>query len=340
MRLATPYALLLLCLLPVFVILLRRRQLIAALAYPAVSDVVLLRRSAKVWLYRALPWLRLLVFALCIVALARPQWGIEATKIYREGIAIGMVVDISSSMAAQDLQLDERKSNRLEVVKHTFKAFVEGDGSVLGGREGDKIGLFTFARYTDALSPMTLDHQALLKLLDQVKLVPLPEEDGTAIGDAIVLAVEGLRNVGGASKVLIVLTDGTNNAGDTSPVQGAQIAKAFGVKIYTIGTGTRGVAMMPARLRGGGFELRPTPVYIDDEGLTEVAELTGGKYFRATDGEALQSIYSEIDRLEKGQNVVESYQQYIEGFWIFISAALLLLLLEAILSNTYLRTVP
>ena len=348
MRLAAPYFLSLLILLPLLWYWLRQRSAASAgasaLAFPStqlMQEFSSLRSQAR----KILPVLRWLTLLLCILALARPQWGIEATKIVREGIAIAMVVDISSSMAAEDLQLDEKKSNRLEVVKHTFKSFVTGesdsaDSANLEGREGDMIGMFTFARYSEALSPLTLDHAAVLDMLEQVKLVPLPEEDGTAIGDAIVMGIEGLRRGGSVSKVMILLTDGTNNAGDTAPLQGAQIAKALGIKIYTIGTGTRGIAMMPARLRGGGFELRPTPVYIDDDSLTEVAELTGGKYFRATDSETLAAIYAEIDRLEKGENVIESYQQYVEMFPPLLFAALCLLLLEILLSTTVLRTVP
>ena len=349
MRLASPYFLGLLILLPFFWYWLRQRGVASAhnnaLAFPS-TQLLQEFASFKSRARKVLPLLRWLALLLCILALTRPQWGIEATKIVREGIAIAMVVDISSSMAAEDLQLDEKKSNRLEVVKHTFKSFVTGDSdnanssADLQGREGDMIGMFTFARYTEALSPLTLDHAAVLDMLEQVKLVPLPEEDGTAIGDAIVMGVEGLRRGGSVSKVMILLTDGTNNAGDTAPLQAAQIAKALGIKIYTIGTGTRGIAMMPARLRGGGFELRPTPVYIDEDSLTDVAELTGGKYYRATDSETLAAIYAEIDRLEKGENVIESYQQYVEMFPPLLFAALALLLLEILLSTTFLRTVP
>jgi len=171
-------------------------------------------------------------------------------------------------------------------------------------------------------------------------MVSLPEEDGTAIGDGMIMAIDSLRDLEGASRVLIVLTDGSNNAGETSPMQAASVAKALGIKTYTIGAGTRGMAMMPAQKRGGGTELRPTMVFIDDEGLTEVAEFTGGKYFRATDAAALSGIYREIDRLEKGRNVATSYQEYIEMFTPLIAMAICLLLLEILLRNTWLRTTP
>jgi Ca-activated chloride channel family protein len=139
---------------------------------------------------------------------------------------------------------------------------------------------------------------------------------------------------------MILLTDGSNNAGDTPPLQAARIAKALDIKIYTIGTGTRGVAMMPVRRADGSSYQLPTQVYIDEDALTQVAELTGGKYFRATDSEALRSIYAEIDRLEKAENVVESFQEYIEGSPVFLLIALVLLLLEVLLANTWLRTLP
>jgi Ca-activated chloride channel family protein len=368
MRFADPHLLFLLPLLPfLFYFIRRRRDEGAALVFPVVQELRRLATPATVRLHRALPLLRLLVLALCIVALARPQWGIQATRITREGIAIAMVVDISGSMAAQDLKIDDQQSDRLEVVKQTFRLFVTGDGTDgsaneaeaeaedktsereenrlqeladLKGREGDLIGLLTFARFTDALSPLTLDHAALLKLLEQVEIVSLAEEDGTAIGDAIVMGVENLRKAGGAGKVMIVLTDGSNNAGDTSPLQAAQVARALDIKMYTIGTGSRGIAMMPVQRSDGSSYLLPAQVYIDEDTLTQVAELTGGKYFRATDSEALRSIYAEIDRLEKAENIVESYQEYIEGFPPFLILALVILLCEVLLINTRLRSVP
>ncbi len=288
----------------------------------------------------ALPWLRAAVLILAIVALARPQWGIEATKIQREGIAIAMVVDISSSMGALDLQIDERQANRLEVVKATFRDFVSGDGGALPGRDGDAIAMITFARYADTLSPLTLDHGALLGLLGRVELVPLPEEDGTAIGDGMVAAVERLRAAEGGGRVMILLTDGSHNAGDAEPLDAARIASALGIRIYAIGAGTRGVALMPSRNRDGSIDYVPGQVFIDEYTLERIAALTGGRYFRATDAAALRSIYREIDRLEKGRHVAETYQQYVDVFAPVVAAGILLLLLEIVLVNTWLRTAP
>lgn len=339
MRLANPAALLLFLLVPFLLYVNRRRQRPAAIAYPAVQELQTLQPSVMTWLRRALPLLRAVALLLCIVALARPQKGLEATKVYSEGIAIVMVVDISGSMAALDLQLDGQPSNRLQVVKQTFRHFVQG-GQDHGGRDGDLIGMVTFARYADSISPLTLDHDTLLALLDHVDIVSLPEEDGTAIGEAIVLGVERLRHSTAKSRVMILLTDGSNNAGATEPVQAARIAKALGIKIYTIGTGTRGLAPVPMRTRDGQTVLRQMQVFIDEQTLKDIATLTAGKYFRATDSEALEAIYTEIDRLEKTANVAEQYQDYAEYFPLFVLPALALLLFEVVLITTRLRTIP
>jgi Ca-activated chloride channel family protein len=273
------------------------------------------------------------------VALARPQQGLQATKIFSEGIAIVMVVDVSGSMAALDMPLAGRQSNRLEAVKHTFRSFIQGgDGS--RGREGDLIGMVTFARYADNVCPLTLDHNTLLTLLEQVEIVTTQDEDGTAIGEGLTLGLERLRGSTAKSRVLILLTDGVNNAGETEPQAAAQIAKALGIKIYTIGAGTRGLAQIPVRTRDGRTVLQQTRVVIDEDLLKNIATTTGGQYFRATDSRALQAIYEAIDGLEKTTNVIETYQEYAERFPWLVFPALGLLLLETILRQTRFRTIP
>lgn len=339
MKLASPYALVLLLLVPVLLWLRRRQQCTVAVRYSSIADLAALSPSLATRLRWILPCLRTLALVLCIIALARPQRGIEAMKVSSEGIAILMVVDISGSMAALDLQVDGRQSSRLEAVKQTFRSFVQGGKNLLG-RDGDLIGMVTFARYPDSVCPLTLDHDTLLSLLDQVEIVTLPAEDGTAIGEGIALGVERLKDSTATSRVLILLTDGVHNAGDTEPRQAAQIAKALGIKIYTIGAGTRGVAMVPVRAPGGQTVLQRMRVDIDEAMLTEVATLTGGQYFRATDGAALQAIYSEIDRLEKSTNVTEQYQQYAELFPLVLLPGLGCLVLEVVLSNTRFRKIP
>src|SRR5262252_737254 len=339
MRLASPYALLLLLFVPALLYLRHQRRYSVAVRYSSIIAFVALSPSLALRLRWVLPCLRTLALVLCILALARPQSGIEAIKISSAGIAILMAVDISGSMAALDLQVDGRQSSRLDAVKQTFRSFV-GGGKHLSGRDGDLIGMVTFARYPDSLCPLTLDHDTLLSLLDQVDIVSVPEEDGTAIGEAIALGVERLKDSTAKSRIMIVLTDGVNNAGETEPLQAAQIAKALGIKIYTIGAGTRGVTMIPVRSPNGQMVLERMPVDIDERMLTEIATLTGGQYFRATDGTTLQAIYAEIDRLEKTTNVTEHYQQYAELFPLLVMPALACLVLEMVLVNTRFRKIP
>ncbi len=340
MRLVHPYALLLLLLVPVLFFCSQHWQRPVVIGYSAIQELKALQPSGLTRLHRSLPLLRVLVLSLCIVALARPQWGLEATRIQREGIAIDMVVDISHSMAAQDLQLNDQRHHRLDVVKQAFRAFVQGHTAELAGRQGDLIGMVTFARYADSVSPLTLDHDMLLALLDQIEIVMLPEDNGTSIGEAIALGVERLRASSARSRVMILLTDGSHNAGLTEPLEAAQIAHAFGIKIYTIGAGSRGVAPIALRTRDGRIWSQRMTVSIDEQTLTAVATLTGGRYFRATDAAALQAIYAEMDRLEKSATVAEHYQQYVDFFPFFLLAALGCLVLEVVLVNTRLRTLP
>ena len=340
MTFAAPWVLLLLLLVPVLVYFGASRRGGGRIAFPGAADAAAVPPSAYARLHALMPWLRVLAAVALVAALARPQWGFQATKLYKEGIAIAMVVDISSSMGALDLKIDEQERNRLDVVKETFRAFVTGDDDQEAGREGDMIGLVSFARYPDALSSLTLDHDALLELLGHLRIVSGAEEDGTAIGDGIVLGLETLREANASSRVMILLTDGSNNAGDTMPLQAAQLAQALGIRIYAIGAGTRGVAMMPQRVAGGGTVIVPQQVYIDEDSLMQIAQRTGGRYFRATDAEGLRAIYGEIDRMERSETVSEHFQSYVEWFPLPVSIALLLLTGEAMLRTTRLRTVP
>jgi len=339
MRLASAYALLLLLFVPILLYLRQQQRSSVAVRYSSIADLAALAPCLATRLLWVLPCLRTLALVLCILALARPQRGLEAIKISSEGIAILMAMDISGSMAALDLQIDGHQSSRLDAVKQTFRSFV-GGGKNLSGRDEDLIGMVTFARYPDSICPLTLDHDTLLSLLDQVDIVSVPDEDGTAIGEAIALGVERLKDSTATSRIMIVLTDGVNNAGETEPLQAAQIAKALGIKVYTIGAGTRGMAMIPVRSANGQMVLQRTPVDIDERLLTEVATLTGGQYFRATDGATLQAIYAEIDRLEKTTNVTEHYQQYAELFPLLLIPALGCLVLEMVLVNTRFRKIP
>jgi Ca-activated chloride channel family protein len=251
-----------------------------------------------------------------------------------------MVIDTSSSMSAIDLKLGDQPASRLDVVKTTFRDFVKGSEEGEGERAGDAIGMVTFARYADNISPPTLDHEALLGLLDQVDIVAMPTEDGTAIGDALIRAIDMLGQARGASKAIILLTDGSYNAGEVEPLVAAQLAAAYNIRIHAIGAGSRGTALMPVAAADGGTEYLPSEVTIDEATLEQIAGLTGGKYFRATDGAALRAIYAEIDRLEKAPNVAEHQQRYVDLYPLVIAAATLLLLLEIGLVTTRLRAVP
>ena len=268
-------------------------------------------RQRLAWLPAALT---LAAVAIMIVALARPREGREQTVIDSEGIAIEMVVDRSGSMRALDFQINGQHVDRLTAIKNVAGHFIQGDEKKdkpkdkeqLAGRVSDLVGLITFAAFADAITPPTLDHAFVLAQLNHAEIASRRDEDGTAIGDAISLAIEKLNRLDDRkkdkvkSKVVILLTDGDNNAGDFDPVQAADLAKSMGVKIYTIGVGTRGSAPVPVRDPfTGRQEIQWVEVNIDEDTLQKIASTTGGKYFRATDTESLAAIYREIDQLEK-----------------------------------------
>jgi Ca-activated chloride channel homolog len=268
--------------------------------------------------------LTLCAMMLMIVALARPREGREQTVVDSEGIAMEMLVDLSGSMHAMDFQINGQHVDRLTAIKQVAGRFVQGDKSSqkksdLTGRPNDLMGLITFARYADAILPPTLDHAFLLDQLNHTQIVSRQSEDGTAIGDAISLAVEKLNRLDTRnqqkihSKVIVLLTDGENNAGDFDPIQAAELAKTMGIKIYTIGVGTRGAAPVPVTDPfTGQQEIQWAAVDIDEGTLQKIADATGGKYFRATNTESLASIYHEIDQLEKTKVESRHFTDYRE----------------------------
>ncbi|MDZ4754557.1 MAG: VWA domain-containing protein [Phycisphaerae bacterium] len=305
--------------------------------------------------------LRSLGIALIVTSIARPVKADEQTRVRVEGIAIQMLIDRSGSMRALDFSLRGQQTNRLTAIKSVAHAFVAGDGA-LTGRMNDLIGLVSFARYADGISPLTLDHDHVLSALDKIEFAS-ENEDGTAIGDAVALGVERLKDVrmrgdsadGGAettpvkSRVMILLTDGENTAGDIDPTEAAELARTFNIKVYTIGVGTKGMAPMPMRDRIFGDYVHQVPVTIDEELLRRIAEITGGKYFRATDTESLQSIYGEIDRLERTETEARRYLEYsdlaVEPVTLgsvtippILSIAFLLIVLDLILASTRFRS--
>jgi Ca-activated chloride channel family protein len=265
------------------------------------------------------------------LALARPQKGIEYTSITTEGIDIELVVDVSSSMSALDFEIEGQRKDRLSVAKDVLKDFIQG-------RIGDRMGLVVFAGLPYTQCPLTLDYGAVISLLDRAKIGMV--QDGTAIGSAIGTAVMRLKDSEAESRVIILLTDGINNRGKVSPDTAANLAAESDIKIYAVGVGERGPVPVPMQDRFGNIVLRNAQLPVDDEGLTRIAETTGGKYWRATDSEALRQIYTEIDTLERTEAKVEKYAEYDEMFSYFAVPGLALLVLGAVLENTRFVRIP
>ncbi len=308
-------------------------------------------RQRLLWLPKLLI---LIALGLIIVSLARPREGRQQTVTESEGIAIQLIVDRSSSMRALDFKIEGEHVNRLTAIKNVVAKFVLGDDK-LDGRFSDLIGLITFAGYADGVTPATLDHGFLVSTLNRARIVNVANEDGTAIGDAIGLAVEKLnaldkrREETISSKIIILLTDGENTAGELEPVEAAELAQTLGIKIYTIGVGTQGQAPIPVQDSFTGRQvIRMMPVNIDEATLEKVADTTGGRYFRATDTDSLNEIYAEIDKLEKTKVETENFvdyrelavQSYRSGF-LDLPATLLiaftLLMTGSLLQQTWLR---
>lgn len=304
---------------------------------------------------RWLPWLAFAGMALLVLAMARPQRGKEEYRVQTEGIAIEMCIDRSGSMHAKDFMIDGKRVERLDVVKKTFRQFVEGDPAAgLSGRPDDLIGLVDFGGFVETKCPLTLDHAALLQLLDTVEIAdtkkdpsgrPLdPEFVGpdcaTAIGDALATAVERLQAIRAKSKVIILLSDGASNAGVLSPDEAAAIAKKFAVKVYAIGIGSTGIAPMEVMTPFGQKILVQRPLEFDERALRRIADATGGKYFSANDTESLQKVYAEIDKLEKTATEGLLYSQYRELYEYALIPGLLLILAHGALVSTRFRTLP
>jgi len=277
---------------------------------------------------------------LLIVALARPRTPQHETKISRDGIAIMMVVDLSSSMNARDMVKEDQSIDRLDVVKKVFADFVLGDQNVAQGRPDDLVGIVTFARYADSICPLTLDHINLVNMAEELRIVTRRAEDGTALGDGLGLAVERLRRSKARSRVAILLTDGVSNAGVIAPEKAARLAAEHDIKVYCIGVGTQGVAPVPAVDMFGRQTLMPQPVRIDEKTLRQIADKTGGRYFRAVDRDALSGIYSEIDKLERTEVTEVKYLEYTEHYYRFVIPALCLVAAAFVLNGSVFRRLP
>ncbi|RXI22938.1 MAG: aerotolerance regulator BatA [Candidatus Amulumruptor caecigallinarius] len=301
----------------------------AAIRISSVAGLVRAPKSLRYYL-RHLPFvLRAAAFALLVVALARPQRIEQNVRTSSEGIDIVMAIDVSASMLARDFQPD-----RITAAKQVA-------GSFIADRYGDRIGLVVFAAEAFTQSPLTTDQSTLQTLLARIRSGVI-DDSGTAIGNGLATAINRLRESEAKSKVIILLTDGVNNRGQIAPLTAAEIARAQGIRVYTIGVGTQGSAPYPAvDIYGqptGGTVM--APVEIDEKTLGAIAERTGGRYFRATDNAKLKAIYDEINQLEKSKVEVTEHVAYHEEFLLWVVAALAALLAEMLLANLVLKRIP
>lgn len=303
-----------------------RRDGEVSLRLPSTESV----RGLRSWKSVVRPWLPLLrVAALClfIVALARPRLDLSEESVTAEGIDIVLTMDLSTSMGATDFQ-----PNRLEVAKSVARNFV-------AQREFDRIGLVVYAGEAYTKSPLTVDKEIIDRFIGELEMGEIT--DGTAIGTGLATAVNRLKDSDVASKIIILLTDGENNAGYHSPELAAELAKEFGIRVYTIGVGSGQQTFMPSSpLGGGGYAFKPTRGTVDDKLLGFIAETTNGRYFRARDTEELESIYGYIDELEKTEIETTVFKRYEERFGYFLLIGLGFLLLETLLRYTILKSVP
>jgi Ca-activated chloride channel family protein len=319
MRFLYPHLLWLLLLLPLLAILRGRMGAAPALLFSSTSLVAQLATPKKTRPAALRMGFRLLALAFLILAAARPQQGNTTTEVQASGIDILLAVDVSGSMEAMDFTLGGKQANRLEVVKKVVDEFIEQ-------RPNDRIGLVGFGGRPYLICPLTLDHNWLRKRLESLAIGMV--EDGTAIGSAIGSGINRLRDQDSKSRILILLTDGMNNSGRVPPLVAAEAAETLGIKVYTIGAGTRGEAPIPVRDAFGRQRIRMARVDIDEKTLSEVAEMTGAQYFRATDTKSLTRIYDEINTMETTTRTIKKFENYRELFPFLVIAALAMLGLE------------
>jgi len=352
-RLAEPLWLLLLLPAAAVLVAAQRGTRRYSIVFSSLEGLRNLPRSLAQRLKRGLPAVRFLGLSLLVVSLARPQEGRAEFRVRTEGISMVMAIDRSGSMEALDFQIEGKRQNRLEVVKNVFRDFVAGKGD-LPGRPDDRIGLVVFGGFAEGVCPLTLDHGALLSILETVK-IPKPihdrqgnllnrdfyeEELATAIGDGLALAVERLQDIDARSKVVVLLSDGVSNAGIVSPLDAAQAAHALGIKVYAIGVGSNQPVPFPTKDLFGRDQLVVRQVEFDETTLKTIAETTGGKYFNATDTDSLRGVCEEIDRLEKTETDSLLYTEYRELYDLSLVPGLLLLLLDFVLRCTRFSTLP
>jgi len=327
-----PYLLLLLLLLPLIAWLRGKRGRPPAFVYSStqlVRGILNITKARSGGFLTALRWVTL---ALCMVALAQPRLTKSETKVSASGVDIVIAIDMSGSMQSEDFELNGEPANRLVMAKDVLKKFIEK-------RPSDRIGLVAFATQAYIAAPMTLDHDFLLKNLERLELGTI-DESQTAIGSGLSTAINRVRDLKSKSKIVILMTDGQNNAGKIDPLTAAEAAQTLNVKVYTIGVGTRGMGKVPVYIGGRKVGYRPQPVDIDEDTLQKIADMTKGKYYRADNTEKFKSIYAEIDKLEKTEAEVKKFAHHQELFAWLITPGLALLLLETILRHTILRRLP
>jgi len=317
---------LLLALIPIIAwYILRQKKSGASLQVSTIRNLEAVPKNWKYYLRHLVFALNIAVMTLLVIVLARPQSSENWENVSTEGIDIVMAVDVSTSMLARDLRPD-----RLEAAKDVASSFI-------AGRPYDRIGLVVFAGESFTQCPLTTDHPVVTNLLRETATGIL--QDGTAIGNGLATAVNRLKESDAISKVIILLTDGENNAGEIPPITAAEIAKTFGIRVYTIGVGTIGTAPYPMQTPFG-IQVQNIPVKIDEESLQSIAGLTGGKYFRATSNDKLKQIYAEIDALEKSKIEVKEFSKKQEEFQPFAIAAALLLIAGILFKVTIFRNIP
>lgn len=332
MSFAHPWFLLPLLFLPLLAWLKGRRGQPPAFVYSSlqlVRAVLNVTRSRSGAFLAALRWLALVPL---LIALAQPRLTQSRTTVHASGIDIAVALDLSWSMASEDFEVGNGRLNRLEMARSVLKNFIDK-------RPNDRIGLVVFATQSYLAAPLTLDHDFLLKQLERLDLQTI-DGSRTAIGSGLSTAINRLRELKSKSKIVILMTDGQSNAGKVPPLTMAEAAQALGVKVYTIGVGRKGLAPMPQYAYGQMVGYRMEPVDIDEDTLQKIAQMTGGKYFRADNARHFEAIYAEIDKLEKSEAEVKKYTRFEELFPWFVSPGLGLLLLEIILRNTVLRRIP
>ena len=329
---AHPWLLLLLLLLPLLAWLKGERGRSPAFLYSSVRLVEGLTRARRSRAGGILAAMRWVVLALFIVALAQPRLLKSLTTVKASGVDIAVAFDLSGSMLSEDFEVKGGRVNRFEMARAVLKRFIDK-------RPGDRIGLVVFASQAYIATPLTLDHDFLHANLDRLEIGSI-NQNQTAIGDALGTAVNRLRDLKSKSKIVILMTDGQNNAGKLNPLLAADAAATLGAKVYTVGIGMRGQAPMPGKVMFGRKVYQMVPVDVDEDTLQKIADKTGGKYYRADNAERFQQIYAEIDKLEKTEATVNKYTEFKELFPWLVTGGLLLLLMEILLGHTIFRRLP